>query len=82
MLTVVAQIILRSLLENTAESLANSIKSNLARKAFTAHFSRLVIPPQESPSGSGPQDDLTSIWVSGGIRSQRNQEAHFISSRL
>ncbi|KAM5533923.1 hypothetical protein V8D89_012463 [Ganoderma adspersum] len=54
--------LLRSLLENSTESLANAINSNLARKAFVAHFSRLVIPQHELPSGSEPQDVLTSTW--------------------
>ncbi|KAI1798095.1 hypothetical protein LXA43DRAFT_875891 [Ganoderma leucocontextum] len=58
--------LLQSLLEATLESLANAINSNLAWKAFAAHFSRLVIPPQESPSGSGSQDVLTSTWSALG----------------
>ncbi len=61
----IVQALLRSLLENTTESLANAINGNLARKAFVAHFSRLVIPQQEPSSDSGSQDVLTSTWVSG-----------------
>ncbi|PIL27618.1 hypothetical protein GSI_10770 [Ganoderma sinense ZZ0214-1] len=57
-----AKALLLSLLEDTTESLINMINTNLARQAFVAHFSRLVIPRQESPAGSGLQDVFTSTW--------------------